>query len=158
MSRGTATKPSIAAPLQLSRLPWPPPPNTPSLSSPSSTLFVLLRREQVILSSLHHSKVVSYLDFNVVTEAPHDQVFYHLFLEYTLEGSLLDYIKKHNDYLEKAMVWSYMCTSFMFLLTSVANLVDIYLLSEDSMQGKVHVGRFVTNRLFVGEMIDLPFI
>lgn len=41
-----------------------------------------MRREQAILSSLHHPNVVSYLDFDIVVEAPHDQVLYHLFLEY----------------------------------------------------------------------------
>ncbi|CAL9162004.1 mitogen-activated protein kinase kinase kinase 18-like [Musa acuminata AAA Group] len=78
-----------------------------SVKSSELSLSALVRREQAILSSLHHPNIVSCLGFNVAAEAPHGRVFYHLFLEYAPGGSLSDCMKKHGGLLEEAVIRSY---------------------------------------------------
>ncbi|CAL9084905.1 unnamed protein product [Musa textilis] len=88
-----------------------------AMTSPSGHLFsvksaelsfsALLRREQAILSSLHHPNIVSCLGFDVAAEAPHGRLFYHLFLEYAPRGSLSDCLKKHGGLLEEAVIRSF---------------------------------------------------
>ncbi|XP_064957795.1 mitogen-activated protein kinase kinase kinase 18-like [Musa acuminata AAA Group] len=78
-----------------------------SVKSSELSLSALVRREQAILSSLHHPNIVSCLGFNVAAEAPHGRLFYHLFLEYAPGGSLSDCMKKHGGLLEEAVIRSY---------------------------------------------------
>ncbi|KAJ8486449.1 hypothetical protein OPV22_018934 [Ensete ventricosum] len=78
-----------------------------SVKSAELSLSALLRREQAVLSSLHHPNIVSCLGFDVAAEAPHCRLFYHLFLEYAPGGSLSDCIKKHGGLLEEAVIRSY---------------------------------------------------
>ncbi|RWW62987.1 hypothetical protein BHE74_00029859 [Ensete ventricosum] len=78
-----------------------------SVKSAELSLSALLRREQAVLSSLHHPNIVSCLGFDVAAEAPHGRLFYHLFLEYAPGGSLSDCIKKHGGLLEEAVIRSY---------------------------------------------------
>ncbi|URD98239.1 hypothetical protein MUK42_36167 [Musa troglodytarum] len=71
-----------------------------SVKSAELSLSALLRREQAILSSLHHPNIVSCLGFD-------GRLFYHLFLEYAPRGSLSDCLKKHGGLLEEAVIRSF---------------------------------------------------
>lgn len=82
VSRGVTLWPLATAPLHLSRLSWTPPLDTSSPSSPLSSLSSLSwfdkRAGHPLFSAPPQHRLLPC--FNIVVEAPHDQVLYHLFL------------------------------------------------------------------------------
>ncbi|KAH7658350.1 Mitogen-activated protein kinase kinase kinase protein [Dioscorea alata] len=70
-----------------------------SISSP-------LQREKDILSSLHSPHIVSYLGFDITSDASGSRSFFNLFMEYAPGGSLSDEIKRNGGKLDELSIRS----------------------------------------------------